>query len=86
MKATIIDINYGRDLYIFRREDDETGYFELLEGEDFEIDDVLVGDFTKIGTTFVRCELDKRKISIKGKEIQPMGMYAHVPLIPSAVQ
>lgn len=65
MKATIIDKNYGRDLYIFRREDDETGYFELLEGEDFEIDDVLVGDFTKKGNTFVRCESDKRKISIE---------------------
>lgn len=49
MKARIIDMNYGRDLYIFEREDGETGYFELLGGPDLEGEDWLKGNFEDLG-------------------------------------
>ena len=49
MKASIIDVNYSRELYIFEREDGEYGYFELLGSPDLEVDDILIGNFQNLG-------------------------------------
>ena len=54
MKAIVIGANYRRGLYIFRREDDEIGYFELLGAPDIEIEDVLQGNFTDLGGKTVK--------------------------------
>ena len=54
MRATIIKTNYGRDMYIFERSDGEYGYFELMDGQDLEIDDTLIGNFTDLGGETVK--------------------------------
>lgn len=64
MKATIIDVNYQRGLYIFRRDDDEIGYFELLGAPDLEIEDVLVGHFENLGGETVRILETNEKVDI----------------------
>lgn len=64
MKAQIIEINYRRGLYIFRREDDETGYFELLEMLDLEPEEILIGNFDDLGNQTVMREETNEKIDI----------------------
>ena len=64
MKAKIIDMNYGRDLYIFEREDGETGYFELLGGPDLEGEDLLKGNFEAIGRKVVYAVQGGKKYDI----------------------
>ena len=54
MKVIVIGANYRRGLYIFRREDDKIGYFELLGTPDIEIEDVLLGNFTDLGGKTVK--------------------------------
>ncbi len=53
MVATIIKCNYKRGLYAFQREDEEYGYFELIDTNELEPGDVLLGDFESLGSTTV---------------------------------
>ncbi|MBP3684695.1 MAG: hypothetical protein J6J12_07010 [Oscillospiraceae bacterium] len=69
MQATIIKTNYGRDMYIFERSDGEYGYFELLRGQDLEIDDVLEGNFTNCGNVTVRNTCTSETIEIAIEDI-----------------
>lgn len=64
MKAQIIEVNYRRGLYIFRREDDEIGYFELLEMLDLEIEEILIGNFIELGHQTVKRKVTNEEISI----------------------
>lgn len=45
MKVTIRDVNYKRALYIFESDEDDFGVFELLEFDDFEKEEELIGNF-----------------------------------------
>ena len=64
MRATIIDLNYARDFYIFECEDGTIGYFELLEGPDLEINESLLGSFDHFGKTEVTAEDSREKLHI----------------------
>lgn len=54
MQATIVKTNYGRDMYIFERSDGQHGYFELMGGQDLEVEDTLIGNFSDLGGETVR--------------------------------
>ena len=60
MKATIVATNKRKGLYAFFC-DGDYGYFELLGGEDINVEDVLVGDFSSLGSTTVKI-LDSKEI------------------------
>lgn len=64
MKVTIQDVNYKRALYIFTSDDVDINYgvFELLEFEDFEREEELIGDFHHLGETTVTRKLDGKNI------------------------
>lgn len=66
MKVTIQDVNYKRALYIFTSDDVEINYgvFELLDFEDFEKEEELIGDFRHLGETTVTRKLDGKKYKI----------------------
>lgn len=64
MKAIIRGANYRRGLYIFENSNGEYGYFELLDTEDLEIDDVLIGDCTALAGETVRRADTGEKIEI----------------------
>ena len=53
MKATIVAVNIRKGLYAFCC-DSDYGYFELLGGEEINVGDVLVGDFSCLGGTSVK--------------------------------
>ena len=69
MKARVKDMNYGRDLYVFEREDGETGYFELLGGPDLESEDWLKGNFEDLGRKTVTAVETNQKYDISIEDI-----------------
>lgn len=63
MKARIEGANKQKGLYVFCC-DGDYGYFELLESEDLNVGDVLIGDFSSLGGTSVRLVGSKELIDI----------------------
>lgn len=66
MKVTIQDVNYKRALYIYTSDNIDINYgvFELLELEDFERTEELIGDFKHLGETIITRKADGKKYKI----------------------
>lgn len=64
MKVTIQDVNYKRALYIFESDEDGFGVFELLEFDDFEKGEELIGNFRCLDKTTIIRKKDGKKYKI----------------------
>lgn len=64
MKVTIRDVNYKRALYIFESDEDDFGVFELLEFDDFEKEEELIGNFRCLEETIIIRIKDGKKYKI----------------------
>ena len=61
MKATILQANPQRGMFIFECEDNQTGYFEILGGYDLEAGDIVSGEFMGLGgETLVNVQTGER--------------------------
>lgn len=54
MKSTIIKVNYQRGRAIFKREDGEFGWFEILDTTEVEPDETVYGNFSDLGGTTIK--------------------------------
>ncbi len=64
MKVTVRDANYKRGLYVFESDIDGYGVFELLGFNEFEKEEILIGDFRCRGKTTIARENDGKKYEI----------------------
>lgn len=56
MKAEIVKVNYNRGFAIFLLEDGEYGWFEILDSEEVNPEDVVYGNFTELDSTTIKKE------------------------------
>lgn len=49
MVGRVVKVNYKRGLVLFKDDGGNYGYFEVLGSEDFETDDIIIGDLRSLG-------------------------------------
>lgn len=64
MNVTIQDVNSKRALYIFKSDEYGFGVFELLEFDDFEKGEELIGNFRCLDETTIIRKKDGKKYKI----------------------
>ena len=63
MKARIIKVNYQLERAVFKRDDGEYGWLEVLDSTELEEGEIVKGDFSGLGGTTI-CKEDGETVDI----------------------
>lgn len=64
MTGKVVKVNYHRGLVIFEDGFGDYGYFEVLGSEDFEPDDIIVGNLHSLGGETIMKQSTKEKVDV----------------------
>lgn len=71
MVGKVVKVNYKRGLVIFEDDIGDYGYFEVMGSDDFEIDEVIVGNLHSLGGETIIKQSTKEKVAVS---IEDYGM------------
>lgn len=71
MVGKVIKVNYHRGLVIFEDDCGDYGYFEVLGSDDFEPDEIIIGNLHSLGSETIIKQSTKEKV---GVYIEDYGM------------
>jgi len=64
MVGRVVKVNYRRGLVIFEDDIGDYGYFEVLGGDDFEPDDIIVGNLHSLGGETIVKQNTNEKVEV----------------------
>ena len=64
MVGKVIKVNYHRGLVIFEDDSGDYGYFEVLGSDDFEPDEIIIGNLHSLGGETIIKQSTKEKVEV----------------------
>ena len=64
MVGKVIKVNYHRGLVIFEDDCGDYGYFEVLGSDDFDPDEIIIGNFHSLGGETIIKQSTKEKVEV----------------------
>ena len=64
MVGKVIKVNYHRGLVIFEDDIGDYGYFEVLGNDDFEPDEIIIGNLHSVGGETIIKQNNKKKVKV----------------------
>ena len=64
MVGRVVKVNYRRGLVIFEDDIGDYGYFEVLGSDDFEPDDIIVGNLHSLGGETIVKQNSNEKVEV----------------------
>ena len=64
MVGRVVKVNYRRGLVIFEDDIGDYGFFEVLGGDDFEPDDIIVGNLHSLGSETIVKQNTNEKVEV----------------------
>ena len=71
MVGRVEKVNYRRGLVIFEDDSGDYGYFEVMGSDDFEVDEVIIGNLHSLGGEIIIKQSTKEKVDVA---IEDYGM------------
>lgn len=64
MVGRVVKVNYRRGLVIFEDDIGDYGYFEVMGSDDFEIDEIIIGNLHSLGGETIIKQDTKEKVEV----------------------
>ena len=64
MVGRVVKVNYRRGLVIFEDDSGDYGYFEVMGSDDFEVDEVIIGNLHSLGGETIVKQNTNEKVEV----------------------